>query len=367
MPRPPRLRARPVRRVARALVAGLVAVAALALAACQPVARGAGDATDQGPAGALRLGYFANLTHAPALVGLARGTFAQALGRTQLSTQVFSAGPAAIEALYAGAIDAAFIGPNPAINGFIQSEGEGLRIVAGVAAGGVQLVVRQGIDSPGDLKGTTLASPQLGGTQDVALRTWLDDQGLLTRLRGGGDVTITPTANAMALQLFQDSALDGAWVPEPWASRFVLEAGGHVLVDEAELWPGGRFPTTYLVVSSLYLAEHPQTVAELIAGLADTIGWMATQPDEARTIVNDQLDKLTGKPLSGAVLDRALGSLSFSLDPHAGLIEELRDDAVRAGTTADAPVHGIVDLRLLNELLAVRGEPAVPEAGLGPA
>ncbi len=367
MPRLPRARdvRGPVRRSARAVLAGLVAVVAVALAACQPVAQGAAGATDEGPADQLRLGYFANLTHGPALVALATGSFAESLGGTALTTQVFSAGPAAIEALYAGAIDAAFIGPNPAINGFIRSGGEGLRIVAGAATGGAQLVVRPGIASPDDLVGTTLASPQLGSTQDVALRTWLGDHGLATRLRGGGDVAITPTANALALQLFRDGSLDGAWLPEPWASRFVLEAGGRVLVDEAELWPDGVFPTTYLVASSRFLAEHPETVSALLRGLADTIAWMETEPDEAASIINAALDELTGQPLAPDVLVRALGGVDFSLDPHADLVDDLRDDAVRAGTTSDGAVTGIVDLRLLNLVLADRGEASLSEAGLG--
>jgi NitT/TauT family transport system substrate-binding protein len=367
MPRLPRARAvhGPVRRSVRAVVAGLVVAMGLTLAACQPAARGAADATDQGPAERLRLGYFANLTHGPALVALARGSFAETLGDTALTTQVFSAGPAAVEALYAGAIDAAFIGPNPAINGFIQSEGQGLRIVAGTATGGAQLVVRPGIDSPEDLVGTTLASPQLGGTQDVALRTWLGEHGLETLVRGGGDVTITPTSNALAFQLFRDSSLDGAWLPESWASRFVLEAGGHVLVDEAELWPDGVFPTTYLVVSSRYLAEHPETITQLLGGLADTVAWMAAEPEEAATLINASLDELTGRPLRRDVLGRALDGVRFSLDPHAGLLDELRRDAVSAGTTADAPIAGIVDLRLLNRVLVDRGEATVSEAGLG--
>ncbi len=329
----------------------------LALGACQAAPGGAAEPT-------LRLGYFATVTHAPALVGLATGSLAEALGETELAPQVFGAGPAAIEALNAGALDAAFIGPAPAITGFVQTDGEGLRIVSGAAAGGAQLVVRPGLSSPADLRGATLASPQLGSTQDVALRTWLRDQGIFTDLRGGGDASITPTASALALQLFRDSEIAGAWLPEPWASRVVIEAGGTVLVDEADLWPEGRFPTTYLVVSAEYLAGSPEAVADLVRGLADTIEWIEADRRRAQGVVADSLRDL-GLELDVGVLERALGGIEFTLDPLAAAIPELQDRAVAAGTTPDAPIAGIFDLRTLNAVRAERGAAPVPDAGLG--
>jgi NitT/TauT family transport system substrate-binding protein len=174
-------------------------------------------AASEAPAAELRLGYFGNVTHAPALVGVSQGTIAKSLGETKLSTQVFNAGPAAIEALNAGAIDATYIGPNPAINSYVKSKGESISIIAGAAAGGAQLVVKPEITSAADLKGKTLASPQLGGTQDVALRAWLAKQGYKTNTDGSGDVAINPTENAQTLKLFKDCKLDGAWLPEPSA------------------------------------------------------------------------------------------------------------------------------------------------------
>ena len=194
---------------------GLVAVM---MAGC---ASAAGSTPEPEEATEVRLGYFANVTHAPALVGLEEGLFAESLGDIDLSTSVFNAGPAAIEALTAGAIDATYIGPNPSINTYIQSGGESARIVAGAATGGAALVVRPGIDSPQQLAGTTLATPQLGNTQDVALRVYLAEQGYETDPSGGGDVSITPTENAQTLTLFQQGALDGAWLPEPWAPRML--------------------------------------------------------------------------------------------------------------------------------------------------
>ncbi len=199
-------------------------------------------------------------------------------GHHPLSTETFNAGPAAIEALNAGAIDAAYIGPNPAINSFVKSQGESVSVIAGAAAGGAQLVVKPEINSAADLRGKTLASPQLGGTQDVALRAWLASQGYKTNVDGSGDVAINPTENAQTLKLFQDGKLDGAWLPEPWASRLVLTAGAKVLVDEKDLWDGsrsgkpGEFPTTILIVNKKFAADHPDTVKALLRGHAEVRG-----------------------------------------------------------------------------------------------
>ena len=162
--------------------------------------------------------------------------------------------------MFSGALDASFIGPNPAINGYAKSKGEALRIVAGTTSGGASLVVREGINAPADLQGKTLATPSLGNTQDVALRAWLKDQGFATDTAGGGDVHITPQDNADTLAAFKTGAIDGAWVPEPWATRLVNEGGGHVLVNEKDLWPDGKFVTTHLIVTTEFLDEHPDTV-----------------------------------------------------------------------------------------------------------
>ncbi|GAA4072310.1 ABC transporter substrate-binding protein [Microbacterium laevaniformans] len=357
-----------MKKPTRILTLTALAVASMmAFAGCSSAASAdtAGDPTGGTPATELRLGYFANITHAPALIGLQEGIFQKALGDTALTTQTFTAGPAAIEALSAGAIDATFIGPNPSINTFIQSGGVSARIVAGATIGGAALVVRDGISSPSDLKGTTIATPQLGNTQDVALRSWLKEKGLATDTTGGGDVHITPTENAQALTLFRDGQIDGAWVPEPWASRLVLDAGGTVLVDEAELWPGGVFPTTVLLVRTDYLQAHPQTVAALVQGDLDAIAWIVEHPDTAGAQINARLAADTGKGLSDAVLTRALAQVSFSADPHAETFQTLVDHGRQAGTQKSGSIVGLFDLRPLNGLLQQRGAPSVSAAGLG--
>src|SRR6188768_3776926 len=251
-------------RTLRALaLAATALLSATALAAC-----GGGDdaASASGDAPALRLGYFPNITHAPALIGVKNGLFQQSLGSTKLEPKTFNAGPAAIEALFSGAIDATYIGPNPAINGWSQSKGEGLKIIAGSTSGGAGLVVKPGINTAADLKGKKVATPQLGNTQDVALRAWLKSNGLNADQQGGGDVSVLPQDNATALQAFAQGAIDGAWVPEPNLSRLVLESKGKVLVDEKDLWPNGQFVTTHLIVKQEFLKKYPETVKKLLQG-----------------------------------------------------------------------------------------------------
>ncbi|MGA7149697.1 MAG: ABC transporter substrate-binding protein [Microbacterium sp.] len=313
----------------------------------------------------LRLGYFANVTHAPALVGLEEGLFADALGDIALETSVFNAGPAAIEALTAGAIDATYIGPNPAINTFIQSGGQSARIVAGAATGGAALVVADGIESPDDLAGLTLATPQLGNTQDVALRVWLDDQGYETDTAGGGDVSVTPTDNAQTLTLFQQGEVDGAWLPEPWVSRLVVDEGANVLVNEADLWDNGEFPTTVLLVRAEFLEQHPDVVEQLLEGHVAAVNWIADNPEEAPGVINGAIEAETGKPLSDAVIERALEHVTFSADPHADTFETLVENGLKAGTQKEGSIEGLFDLRLLNGLLEASGEEAISAAGLG--
>lgn len=340
-----------------ALVGGGAAVASAVNANNTATAPEAAAAPAGNPAAELKLGYFGNVTHAPALVGVSKGFIKDQLGDTKLSTQVFNAGPAAIEALNAGAIDATYIGPNPAINSFVKSQGESINIIAGAAAGGAQLVVKPEINSAADLKGKTLASPQLGGTQDVALRAWLTAQGYKTNVDGSGDVAINPTENAQTLKLFQDGKLDGAWLPEPWASRLVLTAGAKVLVDEKDLWDGslsgkpGEFPTTILIVNQKFAADHPDTVKALLKGHAKSVEWLnGAAADEKATVINAALKEAAGAELKADVIDRSLKNIVFTVDPLAGTYQKLLADGVTAGTTKQADINGIFDLRALNEV-----------------
>jgi NitT/TauT family transport system substrate-binding protein len=336
----------------------LVTVSACANAA-SPVA------IDEGTASELRLGYFGNLTHAPAVLGVSEGLIEDELGDTALSATTFSAGPAAVEALFSGALDAVYIGPNPAINAFARSDGEAVRIVSGATSGGAQLVVRPDISTAEDLRGATIASPSIGNTQDVALRAWLRDQGFETKRNGTGDVNITPTENAQSLREFQAGRIDGAWVPEPWASRLVLEGGGKVLIDERDLHEDGQFVTTHLVVRADYLERFPRTVEGLLQGHLNAVDLVNDDPEAAKDLVNDRLEELTTRRLTDDVIDRAWDTLTVTPDPVATSLQDSATDAADVGLTVDVDLDGIYDLSILNQLLRSRGEQPVSAAGLG--
>jgi NitT/TauT family transport system substrate-binding protein len=332
----------------------LVTAAALLLAACG----GDGDAGDTKKT--LRLGCFPNVTHAPALVGIQEGFFAEALGPdVELELFYFNAGPEAIESLFSGAIDATFIGPNPAINGYAQSNGEALRIIAGSTSGGAFLVVRPGIESVQDLVGTTLATPQLGNTQDVALRAWLVDQGLSFDTAGGGDVSIWPQSNADTLNAFKIGDIDGAWVPEPWATRLIQEGGGQVLVDERDLWPDGAYVTTHLIMSTAFLDENPDLTESLLRGLIEAVRFTNENPTEAQRDVNDAIESITSARLPDQVIAGAWENLTFTWDPVASSLRKSADDAVAADLLDPVDLSGIYALDILNRLLAEAGETTV--------
>jgi len=366
----------PTARLRRGLAAVAVVPAVLAVAACgggstvgaaQSSAAGSGASGQAAAPAELRLGYFANVTHAAALIGVEKNYFADALGsRTKLATQVFNAGPDEVEALFGGGLDAAYIGPSPTINAYAQSQGQAIRIIAGASSAGAELVVRKGINSPSDLEGTTLASPQLGNTQDVALRHWLTSKGLKNSVTGGGDVTITPTANSDIPNLFDSGKLDGAWLPEPYASALVLGHGAHVLVDEKDLWPKGQFVTTQLIVRTDFLKRYPGTVADLLKAHVQAVEFAQKSPDEAEKAVDAALVAAGSKSLPADVLRRAWSELSVTYDPIASTLKTQMQDGVTAGTLAQkVDLSGIYDLRPLNTVLKAQGLRTVSAAGLG--
>ena len=327
---------------------------------------GSGEAVAGTAAETLRLGYFPNVTHASAVLGVADGTFQEALGDTTLETTTFNAGPAAIESLLSGAIDATFIGPNPAINAFVKSNGDALRIVSGATNNGAAFVVKTDINGPEDLKGKTLATPQLGGTQDVALRKWLLDNGLKVQTTGGSDVDIVNQENSQTLDLFKSGEIDGAWLPEPWASRLVLEAGGKTLLDEKTLWPDEQFQTTILISSRQFLEEHPETIQALIKGEIAETEAIEANPTQAQTDLNKEIGELTGKPLADNTIQAAFANIKPTWDPLAGTLNTIAENGVEAGTLAEVPnLDGIYDLTQLNKVLVAAGKPPVTAAGLG--
>jgi NitT/TauT family transport system substrate-binding protein len=312
------------------------------------------------PQTTLRLGFFPNLTHAPALVGVEKGIFKSKLGSgIKLETKTFNAGPEAVQALFSEAIDATYVGPNPALNSYVKSGGKATRVIAGAASGGAAFVVKKDINGPNDLKDKKLATPSIGNTQDIALRNWLKSKGLNTTKEGGGDVKIQPQDNSQALQAFQQGSIQGAWVPEPYATRMVLEGGGKVLVNEASLWPNGKFPTTVLVVRTKYAKEHPDVVKKLIEGHVAAIDYIDKKEAGAKAAVNKELATITGKALKPDVMDAAWKNIEFTEDPIAAAFREVGKSAQDLGFLDKSDLGGIFDLSVLNDVLTAEGKPKV--------
>ncbi len=307
----------------------------------------------------IRAGHFPNITHSQGVIGQANGWFDKALAPdARVDWKIFNAGPSAIEALFAGAIDLTYIGPNPAINGYVRSRGEALRIVAGATSGGAALVVRadSGIQKPEDFHGKKIASPQMGNTQDVALRGWLNGHGLKLRERGG-DVQVIPVANPDQLTLFLKKEIDGAWAPEPWASRLIREANGRLFLDERDLWPKGQFVTTHLIVSTKFLKEHRSLVKKWIKAHVELTEWINKNLPEAKRVLNDEIKKETGKALPQPVLDDSFSRLQVTYDPVRSSLFTSAKWAFEAGFLGrERPdLSGIYDLSILNEVLIERG------------
>lgn len=309
----------------------------------------------------LNLGYFPNITHSVALVGVAKGTFKQGLGsNVTLKTSTFNAGPALITALLGGSIDIGYVGPNPAINGYVQSKA--LHIIAGASSGGALFVVRPGanIHSVKDLAGKTFADPQKGGTQDVALRHFLQVNGYKTTDQGG-DVKILPTDNANAVTLFKLGQIDGAWEPEPYASRLVLENKGQVLVDERTLWPDQKFTTTELIVRDAFYNAHPDVVAKFLQAHVETVQYINSNLDAAKQLVNSEIKRITTKGLTTQVLDAAFKNLDITYDPLAQSLLTSADNAFALGLLGKTKpnLSGLFNLGPLNDVLSKKGLTAV--------
>jgi NitT/TauT family transport system substrate-binding protein len=313
----------------------------------------------------IRLGYFPNITHAQALYAKATGAFDQKGNR--ISWQSFNAGPTAIEAIFADEIDASYIGPNPALNGFIKSRGEKFVIVSGAALGGSGLVIRtdSGINSDKDFGGKRIATPQLGNTQDVAARKYFLEKGYKP-IEKGGTISITPIANPDQLVLLKKKEIDGAWTIEPWLSRLEIQGGAKLFLDEKERWPDGRYITTQLIVSRAFLAKAPSSVSKLLGTHLDATTLIQSSKAEAGRIINDQIKKETGSALPEQVINQALTRVEFTVDPVASSLIESAKAAHEIGYLREEPkLQGIYDLTYLNVVLKERGikELAPPEFG----
>ncbi|WP_432028269.1 aliphatic sulfonate ABC transporter substrate-binding protein [Streptomyces sp. 1222.5] len=364
----------PATQAFRRTLAVIAALPLLTLAACGYGSEAKDDDTAKVAAGAkkidgldsVKIGYFGNLTHATALVGNQKGFFQKELGATKASYATFNAGPSEIEALNSGSIDIGWIGPSPAINGFTKSGGKSLKIIGGSASGGVKLVVNpKKIKSLKDVEGKRIATPQLGNTQDVAFLNWAAEQGWKVDAQSGkGDVTVVRTDNKITPDAYKSGSVDGAWVPEPTASKLVAE-GGKVLLDESSLWPDKKFVITNIIVRQAFLKEHPKAVEAVLKASVETNKWINANPDEAKAAANKQLESDSGKALPADVLDPAWKSIRFTDDPLASTLHTEADHAVKAGLLEKPDLNGIYDLTLLNKVLKAEGANAVGDAGLG--
>jgi NitT/TauT family transport system substrate-binding protein len=312
----------------------------------------------------IRVGAFPNITHPQPMVGKANGYFERAMGPgVKIDWRTFNAGPSAIEALFAGAIDMTYVGPNPTITGYVRSQGEALRVVAGAASGGAALVVRadSGIEKPEDFHGKKVASPQQGNTQDVALRAWLKAHGMKSTDKGG-DVQVMPMANPDQLTLFLKKELDAAWAPEPWATRLIRDGNGRLFLDERELWPKGQFVVTNLIVSTKFLQEHPDLVKNWIRANVELTDWINGHLPEAKKLLNQQIQKETGKALSAGLLDEAFTRIEVTYDPLRNTLLTSAHAAFEAGFLGRQmpDLSGLYDLTLLNQVLAEKGKKAIP-------
>ena len=336
----------------------------------------------------LRIGYFPNVNHAQAIIGLKNGDFQKILNsndstskseqnKIKINEFVFSDGPSALEALFGGQIDVAYVGPNPAISGYVASGGkDGLRIISGAASGGASFVVRNdaGIQSVKDLGGKKFASPELGNTQDISLRKYLVNNGYKTA-ENGGNVTVVPVANADILTLFLKKEIDGAWVPEPWATRLVNEANGKIFVDERDLWPPqGKFVTANIIVRTDYLNQNPDVIKKLLEAHVNETLWINNHlnSDKNNSTFNDKninqvvnafnngLKKMTGKTISDDELKQAFSRMDFTYDPLKQSLYKIADDANSLGFISDSKVNklnitGIYNLQILNSVLKEKG------------
>jgi NitT/TauT family transport system substrate-binding protein len=317
----------------------------------------------------LRVGHFPNVTHAQGVIGhglsrQGKGWFEERLGPdVKIEWYVYNAGPTAMDAISANAIDLTYVGPNPAINAHLKSRGEEIRIVAGACSGGAALVVQSDgrIKRDADFKGKKIATPQLGNTQDVAARAWLLSRGFRVTMTGG-DVQVLPTANPDQLSLFLRDELDAVWTVEPWVSRLVLEGKGRIYLEEESLWKetAGRYVTTHLASSVRFLRNEPALLRKWIAAHVELTQWIRQHPDEAKKILNEEIRAETTKALAPATLDNAWQRLELTYDPIRTSLLESAADAHRIGFLKDKPdLSRIYDLDLLQQVLREKGLPEI--------
>ncbi len=296
------------RSVIFASIAGIILLSILGLSL------GSNSESDENK---IRIAYFPNIGHAIPIVGMEKGFFQTDIGKqVKIETRVFDSGPQAIESLFANSIDLAYVGPGPAINGFLISENHNIKILAGAASGGASFIVHpeSEINSASDFAGKKIAAPQIGNTQDVSLRYYLSEHGLKTADKGGS-VIVYNISNPDIYTLFVKGDLDGAWVAEPWATILETELGGKRLFYEEELWPNQEFASVLLIANIDFVEKNPVIVANFLDSHHKTATWINQNPIETRDVFNAFLNSHLGRSLSDNVVDIALSNLVITADP----------------------------------------------------
>ncbi len=280
----------------------------------------------------VRFGHFPNITHAQGVIahGLSRqgkGWFEQRLGPdVKIDWFTYNAGPSAMEAIFAGSLDVTYVGQGPALNAYLKSEGEEIRVIGGAATGGAALVVRQddGIKSPADFRGKIIATPQLGNTQDISCRAWLKAQGFKVT-QTGGEVKVLPVANADQLAAFQQKQVAAVWTVEPWVTRLEREANGRVFLEDKEV------QTTWLVSSAKFLREHRDLAQKIAAANAELTQWIVANPAEAQRILAAELKQETRATIAPEAIAQAWKRINFTTAIASQLVTKAVKDAQDAG------------------------------------
>lgn len=331
------------------LVAGILAVVG-GLSGC-------GSNTAQEKNIKVRIAHFPNITHSQALVGRATGQFQKSLGESHvIEWKTFNAGPAEIEALFAGEVDIGYIGPGPAINGYTKSKGD-LQIIAGATDGGAILITRKDLflKNVGELSGKRVAVPQFGNTQDLSLRHILQENGLQDTTKGG-TVEIRQADNPDIKTLLDQGAIDAALVPEPWGARLVSEVKANVLLDEKQVWRDGKYTTAVVVANAKFLKEHPDLVEKFLRTHVELTTYINNHPEEGKEILNAQIKELTGKPLAKEILDAAFSRVFVTNNPEKDSVIDFVQLSVDAGFIKKAPeLKGLFNFTVLNKILKEQG------------
>lgn len=287
----------------------------------------------------IRVAYFPNVGHAVPIVGIENGIFSEGIGdQFEIKTKLFDSGPQVIESLFAKSVDIAYVGPGPAINGFLKSDQTDIIILSGAASGGASLVVHPNseINSIQDFSGKRIASPQIGNSQDISLRHALIENGLKSADKGGS-VVVLNVSNPDIYTLFTKGDIDAAWVPEPWASILVLELGGKRLFYEEDLWPEKKFASVLLIGRSDFIENNPELIDDWIGSNLKTVNWINQNPDETKVIFNNFMKKTLGDSLPDEVISESLDNLEITSDP---IEESIYTFAERADSLGYLGRHG---------------------------